>query len=1859
MSTDFARVAVVNRGEAAMRFINAAREFNHEHGSAIRTIALFTEPDRHAMFVREADEAFDLGPALFVDPRDGNRKSSYLDQPRLERAFADTGTEAVWAGWGFIAEQADFVEMLERRGIVFIGPTAASMRRLGDKIAAKRLAEGVGVRVVPWSGPVGAVEEALVAAEPLGYPLMIKASAGGGGRGIRRVASEEAMAEAFPRAHAEAVRAFGDPTLFLERCLEPVRHVEVQIIGDRHGALWACGVRDCTIQRKHQKILEESPAPTLRAAQDRALREAAVRIGRAAGYENAGTVEFLFEPHSQASYFIEVNTRLQVEHPVTEVTTGLDLVKLQIHVARGGRLDGEPPSSRGHAIEVRLNAEDPDSGFAPAPGTFALFRLPTGPGIRVDRGVTEGDRVAPEFDSMVAKLIAGGRDRPEALARLRRALAESAIVLEGGTTNRAFLLDLVSRPEVQRAEVDTAWLERAMTQEAPERPHADAALAAAAVEAYESEFAVERARFYETAARLRPEAPRDSSRVVELHHRGQSYRVRVLRLGPREYRLDVDGARLDARVEPLGAFERWLVLGERRHRIVSVPQGCRHLVEVDGIPHRFSRADAGIVRADAPAVVVSLAVKPGDEVRRGDPLVVLEAMKMETTVAAPCAGRVRELLVAANTQVGAGTPLLQLDAACADDGPSASRIALRAAARDRPATAREQALANFAAIRRLVLGFDADPAETRTLAPEYVRLTREWPGEDERRRAEDEILEIFADLASLCRRRTSPEEDEGPEPTSAGEYFFTYLRTVDAAAGKLPQRFREHLQRAVAHYGVDSLERTPRLLDALFRVFKAHGSLDAAAEVVLAILERRIEASEPHANPAFAALVDRLIRASEGRHPSLCDAAREVRYRLFDQPLYEARRQEVYAEVEGRLEQLRGEPGTLDREPLVAALVACPQPLQSLVSARLEAESPAMQETLLEILVRRYYRTRDLEELGVWRDSRRAIARAAYTLRGRRAHLLTTHARKRDLEGALVSLLPHMATAPADDDVVIDLYLWDEGPLGAPAEEADAVGRVLEAVLRGRPLHRVGVTLGAPGGGHSRPVLQYFTFRSTPEGGLREDLVYRGFHAMIGKRLRLQRLAEFDLERLPSAEDVYVFRGVARENPKDERLFGMAEVRDLTPVRDAAGCLVALPHLERMFMEVLAAIRLFQSRRKPSERLHWNRILLDVRPPLVLSRDEIMAMARKLGPSTEGLGVESVDIRADLPDPRTGELLSALLVLSNPGRSGLSLRHLPNGDGPIRPLSEYGQKVTRLRQRGLAYPYEIVRLMTPPAGAPSDFPPGDFEEMDLDGAGRLVKVERPYGKNTANVVVGVITNVTSRYPEGMRRVILLGDPSREMGSLAEPECRRILAAIDLAGTLRAPLEWFTLSAGAKIAMDSGTENMDWISRVLRRLVEFTQARGEVNLVICGVNVGAQPYWNAEATMLMHTRGILVMVPEAAMVLTGKTALDYSGSVSAEDNLGIGGYDRVMGPNGEAQYWARDVADACSILFRHYEHTFVAPGERFPRRAATRDPRGRDVRLHPHDGGPDTFALVGDVFSEEANPGRKKPFDIRRVMAACADQDHPVLERWAGWREAEVAVVWDAHLGGIPVCMLGFESRPLPRLGFAPTDGPEHWTSGTLFPKSSKKIARALNAASGNRPVVILANLSGFDGSPESMRRLQLEYGAEIGRAVVNFDGPIVFVVVSRYHGGAFVVFSKALNEDLEVAALEGTHASVIGGAPAAAVVFAREVEARAKKDPRVLAVEAELEAAPEPDKRRLRGRLAEVSRAVRSEKLGEVADEFDRIHSVERALRVGSLDRILPPAALRPYLIDAVERGLSRCLTRKRAGVAAIAQVVS
>jgi acetyl-CoA carboxylase carboxyltransferase component len=1063
----------------------------------------------------------------------------------------------------------------------------------------------------------------------------------------------------------------------------------------------------------------------------------------------------------------------------------------------------------------------------------------------------------------------------------------------------------------------------------------------------------------------------------------------------------------------------------------------------------------------------------------------------------------------------------------------------------------------------------------------------------------------------------------------------------------------EALRRTLAHYGVQSLDRTPELEESLLWIYKSHQRVEQQVAPMVAVLQRRlerVETSAPYAKESFRTLLNRIIVVTRGLFPSVSDLAREVRYRYFDQPLLEQARRQVYAQAEEHLDYLAANPDSADRAERVHALIECPQPLVSLFAGRFAAAGPASRELMLEVLTWRYYRIRDLQGLHSLMLDGRCHVSAEYGHEGKRVRVFATHTAYSKIADAARALFPLIEQAP-DHDIVIDFLTWHSGILSDPEATQKQVRAMLNDAGFPRPIRRIVVAVAGPGRGQGADAMQqYFTYRpaSGAVSGYEEEKLYRGIHPMIAKRLHLWRLKYFNLQRLPSVEDIYLVHAVAQENPKDERLFACAEVRDLTPVKDEHGHIVQMPHLERMFTEAVAAMRLFQSRRPLQKRLWWNRILLYVWPTLSLGPEDLKELVQKLAPAGEGLGLEQVVVHVRIPNPETGELRDMVVRISTPGTSGVLMTVRPTANlQPLKPLTEYTQKVVRMRQRGMIYPYEIIKMLTPAADdTRAELPPGDFAEYDLNRDGQWVPVDRPYGENKANIIGGVIRNFTKKYPEGMTRVLLMGDPSKDLGAIAEPECRRILAALDLAEQMGVPLEWFPISAGAKISMDSGVENMDWIGRVLRRLIEFTQAGREVNLVVDGINVGAQPYWNAEATMLMHTRGILIMTPKAAMVLTGKRALDYSGSVSAEDNQGIGGYDRIMGLNGQAQYWARSIDEACQILLRHYDHTYIAPGELFPRPAATTDPIERDVQDFPHgdsqEEGGTSFAQVGDVFSDTANPGRKKSFDIRRVMKAVVDQDHAPLERWAGMRSAETAVVWDAHLGGYPVCLIGIESKPVPRLGFVPADGPDQWTAGTLFPLSSKKIARSINAASNNRPLVLLANLSGFDGSPESMRRLQLEYGAEIGRAVVNFKGPMIFCVISRYHGGAYVVFSRVLNEQLEVAALEGTYASVIGGAPAAAVVFAGEVENRTRKDPRIQALSAAMAQADGTDKRRLTDEYNALFKIVHSEKLGEVAEEFDGIHTVHRALRVGALHHIIPPAGLRPFLIRAVERGIER-----------------
>lgn len=631
-----------------MRLIHAVRELAAETATPIETVALHTDVDRTATFVREADIAYDLGPAS---------ARPYLDLKVLERALLETKADAAWVGWGFVAEDPAFAELCDKVGVTFVGPSADAMRKLGDKIGAKLIAEEVGVPVAPWSrGAVEDLDTALAAAAEIGYPLMLKATAGGGGRGIRVVTNEADLADAYERTSQEAARAFGSGIVFLERLVTGARHVEVQVIADGQGTAWALGVRDCSVQRRNQKVIEESASPVLSPAQAAELKASAERLAIAVDYRGAATVEFLYHPGDKQFAFLEVNTRLQVEHPITESTTGFDLVKAQLRVASGSRLEGEPPVERGHAIEARLNAEDPDRDFAPSPGRIARLDLPAGPGIRVDTGVSEGDTIPADFDSMIAKIIAYGHDRDEALGRLRRAMAQTTVIIEGGATNKSFVLDLLDQPEVIDASADTGWIDRVRGEgRLVSHRHSAVALAAAAIEAYEEEERVERQRLLSTAFGGRPQVQHQSGRPLDVKLRGVGYRVRVARVGADRFRVGVEAGE-DVRTADveLDRFDRHtgqIVVNGVRYRLLTGTHGPIHLVEVDGVTHRVSRDEGGVVRSPAPALVVATPLEVGDEVEAGAPVLVLESMKMETVLRAPFRARLKECVVSVSTWV--------------------------------------------------------------------------------------------------------------------------------------------------------------------------------------------------------------------------------------------------------------------------------------------------------------------------------------------------------------------------------------------------------------------------------------------------------------------------------------------------------------------------------------------------------------------------------------------------------------------------------------------------------------------------------------------------------------------------------------------------------------------------------------------------------------------------------------------------------------------------------------------------------------------------------------------------------------------------------------------------------------------------------------------------------------------------------------------------------------------------------------------------------------------------------------------------------------------------------------------------------
>ncbi|HYO35379.1 MAG TPA: biotin/lipoyl-containing protein, partial [Geodermatophilus sp.] len=1043
------------------------------------------------------------------------------------------------------------------------------------------------------------------------------------------------------------------------------------------------------------------------AEQDAALRDSAIALVRAAGYVGAGTVEFLYQPQERLTTFLEVNTRLQVEHPVTEATTGLDLVKLQLHVAAGGRLEGDPPPTNGHAVEARLTAEDAESGFAPAPGRVELLRLPTGPGIRVDTGLGVGDAVPPQYDSMIAKVIAWGRDRPEALARLRCALRETTVVLRGGATTKSFLLDLLDRPEVVEGTADTGWLDRAgLAEMVVDRSRDDGtawvALVQVAVDIAAAEERRERQAFLASARGGRPRAPHEVGRTVELGMRGQVHRLTVSTLDRDRHRVELDGRSVDVEVDRLGPLETRLTAAGQRWSVVAVEAPGSTLVEVDGATHRVGRDVGGVVRAPAPAVVVAVRAAPGDDVEAGQPVAVLESMKMETAVRAPFAGRVREVRAVVNSQVDAGAPLMLLDRTGGDaEEALGERVALPGGDDKPDDDPRARATALLGQLRALVTGYDVGAGHARRLVTEYAAARDELPSDDgPLLSAELDVLVTFAAIAELSRNRPASEEEEADvQVHSPREHFHTYLHSLDVEREGLPETFRARLQRALAHYGVSDLEPGPALEEAVHRVFLAQQRIAEQLPAVSALLDRWLTTDRLPEGPSrteVGEVLDRLVPATQLRHPALGDLVRAVRFRHFEEPVVRAARQEVLDRAERLLEQLdeagaRGD--TAESIQRMEALVASPEPLVRLLASRLSRPT-SVPDPVLEVLTRRYYRSRNLEGVTSTLLDGDTCVTADYTLGEDRLHLVALMTRATRLEPALAAVAGAV-DGPADPaQTVVDLYVdWPDRPADADAL-SDSLRGLVERVPVLRTTRRVTVTACSPDGD-----VETLTFRPGEDGRPAEERLLRGLHPLTARRLDLWRLEAFDAERVPSPEDTHLLHVTAKDHPNDERFIALAEVRDLTPVRDERGEVVGFPTIERQLMSCLDGLRRAQSLRRSRRPLTHNRIHLYAWPSIEVPLAEVAEFARTAAPLTLGAGLDQIVLLARLQEEGDGPPRDVALRFSNRPDTGERMTVTDRPTSPRRPLDDYSEKVLSARARGAPYPYELSTLLAGPDGS--------------------------------------------------------------------------------------------------------------------------------------------------------------------------------------------------------------------------------------------------------------------------------------------------------------------------------------------------------------------------------------------------------------------------------------------------------------------------------------------------------------------------------------------------------------------------------
>ncbi|MBF0441702.1 MAG: ATP-grasp domain-containing protein, partial [Oligoflexales bacterium] len=1211
------KIGIVNRGEAAVRFINAVTEFNILHKTGFRPVAFYTTNEQSSLFSKKASEGCLLND---LEGFSELKRNPYTDIDFMMTALKSAGCEAVWVGWGFLSENAEFVERLEREGIVFIGPASGPMLLLGDKVEAKNLAERSEVSILPWSGrPLNDLNDALNEACEIGYPVILKAASGGGGRGIRIVMTSEEMPDKFRAVCEESNNLFGNSRIFMEAMVLNGRHLEVQVAVDIHGNVKTYGVRDCSVQRNNQKIIEETPPPHLSEHLINEMQESAGRLVRAAEYSGVGTVEFIYDMNRSQAFFMEVNPRLQVEHPITEELHGIDLIRIQLLIAMGASIADEGGTRRGYVMEVRLNAEDPARKFLPTPGKILWLQPPHIPGVRFDSGFTEEDLIPSEYDSMIAKVIAKGSSRLHVIGRLEAALSELRVHIEKGTTNRAFLLELLKSNEFRTGGVSTKFVDRFLREER-DKPHWNIALAAFAIYQHKRAYSNELANFVGKISRQ--SAPRDifnnNGSEIAIKHKNRKYtfQVRTQRNGY----IHVYYENIIMVFEYINRFnEICLKTKNGKYDLQMIDRGDFLQIEINGVPYPMEFDSTGVIKASSPSIVLAINVKEGFEVKKGGLLITLEAMKMEIAITAPFDGVIQSIHTRKGEQVFAGQQLIELSVT-GEQQESAGE-------------SDEEGIIDFCKLDE----FYGSDEESRgllaweTFKREYFSL---FTGYD----FDKDFLKNYSRMIEICKQRPDllpdmaksiltsvlmfvviedlfTSENLGLEGMIQGIDFqevlmHYFLRHEDRESG-IPQSFLDKLDKAYQWYPMANPKKNRAATNIIFNIYRSRANIEnkkiLLKNSLFTLVDIFPEVKDSISLEQLSIRLNELISLTENSSQVLSDAAVHAKYILVDR----IKQQENFLKDRLALEFSLNRIITKDDE------ASRQIEMTDLINSGMEyindillfnVENKPKNRPILEAISRKLNFDREITgvEFLVWNN------------------LLFCHVTSSSGDGpylSIVSIVDNSSYLKDAFDLFQYLKQYENQKteiillvIGAEDRDENQVFDTFSKSIPACALFSVGIKTKTIG-------LSYRTY-VFENGRMAEAMRRRGISPLRYRNLRMGRLDNFNVKLIYESPQVHLMRVSAKENEKDVRLFAFIKIPRIQLMLNRKYQTRRIPVLSDVIMEAVNHMKAEQAREE--RRLHMNRIVVYIAAPITGRLSEAGPFHRTLARRVKGAGLQKI-----------------------------------------------------------------------------------------------------------------------------------------------------------------------------------------------------------------------------------------------------------------------------------------------------------------------------------------------------------------------------------------------------------------------------------------------------------------------------------------------------------------------------------------------------------------------------------------------------------------------------------------------------------